>query len=283
MLNLIVGLVLVFLLYSLFASAILELIASFMSLRGKNLEKTLRNMLDPGNPGVFQEFRNNPLYQQLSGKFIGKITPPSYLPSEKFRSILFQVLDRGQQGGDLDELVGKLPDGSLKSVLQQLIGDARNDKEEFKNKVELWFNDVMDRASGWYKRNTQRILILVGVSMAVIFNVDSLEIYGSLSRDPETASKLALEATQIPGVQTDSPTFQQEVTNLLAENMEVLKSPVGIGWENVVIRELTPLDWAMKVFGWLVTALAISLGAPFWFDILKKMVNVRSSGKAIAA
>lgn len=283
MLNLIVGLVLIFLLYSLFASAVLELIASFLSLRGKNLEKTIRNMLDPSRPEVFEEFKNNPLYGQLAGKFIGKVSPPSYLPSEKFRSILFQILDRDQQGGKMEDLVEKLPDGSLKSVLQQLIGDARNDKEEFKQKVELWFDDVMDRASGWYKRNIQRILIIVGVAMAVVFNVDSLAIYGSLSKDPETASRLALEASKISGVQTDSPNFQQEVTNMLAENLEVLKSPIGIGWEYASAAEMTLLDWAIKGFGWLVTALAISLGAPFWFDILKKMVNIRSSGKAIEA
>jgi hypothetical protein len=32
--------------------------------------------------------------------------------------------------------------------------------------------------------------------------------------------------------------------------------------------------------GWLITAFAVSLGAPFWFDLLNKFVNVRASGKA---
>jgi hypothetical protein len=31
--------------------------------------------------------------------------------------------------------------------------------------------------------------------------------------------------------------------------------------------------------GWLITALAVSLGAPFWFDMLNKFIVVRSTVK----
>lgn len=279
MLNVIVGLVLIFLLYSLFATTILELLASFLSFRGRNLEKTLRNMLDPGNSELFQDFKNNPMYKQLAGNFVGKNTPPSYLTSEKFRSILFQVIGRNQPEEKVDEWIGKMPEGPLKEVLAQLMADARQDKEEFKQKVELWFNDVMDRASGWYKRNMQRILILVGLGIAFAFNVDSLEIYGKLSRDPETASMLVLEANKVVDAGQAPSSLKDEAASLLAEHLEVLKSPMGIGWEDVSLAELSASDWLKKVFGWIVTAMAISLGAPFWFDLLKKMVNIRSSGK----
>jgi hypothetical protein len=32
-------------------------------------------------------------------------------------------------------------------------------------------------------------------------------------------------------------------------------------------------------FGWLITSFALMLGAPFWFEVIKKLVNIRSSGK----
>jgi len=35
----------------------------------------------------------------------------------------------------------------------------------------------------------------------------------------------------------------------------------------------------LHFFGWLLTALAISLGAPFWFDLLNKFIVVRSTVK----
>ena len=39
-------------------------------------------------------------------------------------------------------------------------------------------------------------------------------------------------------------------------------------------------DWLRKVAGWLLTAFAVSLGAPFWFDLLNRFINLRVSGKA---
>lgn len=287
MLNVVIGLVLIFLLYSLFATTILELLSSLLSLRGKHLEKALRNMLHSGGDEVFDRFRQNPLYQQLGGRFIGKTSPPSYLTSEKFRSILFQAVGEGEDPGKLDELIGRLPDGGLKSVLKQLRDEARGDLDGFKQQVELWFNDVMDRASGWYKRNVQRLLVFLGMGIAVAFNVDSLQIYGQLSRDPELANQMTLEAVKVVAgrdtlVLEEQPAeIQKELYDLVSQNLESLKSPLGIGWDNVEARSLTFADWLLKAFGWLVTAMAISLGAPFWFDILKKMVNIRSSGKQV--
>lgn len=287
MLNVVIGLVLIFLLYSLFATTILELLSSLLALRGKHLERAIRNMLDSGGNDVFDRFRDNALYKQLSGRFVGKTSPPSYLSSEKFRSILFQAIGQNQEPGKLDELIERVPDGGLKSVLQQLRDDAQGDLESFKQRVELWFNDVMDRASGWYKRSIQSLLVFLGMGIAVAFNVDSLQIYGQLSHDPDLANQMALEAVKVVAgrdtlVLAEQPAeIQKQLYEVVSQNLEALKSPLGIGWDNVVVSEMSVADWFLKGFGWLVTAMAISLGAPFWFDILKKMVNIRSSGKAI--
>ena len=35
---------------------------------------------------------------------------------------------------------------------------------------------------------------------------------------------------------------------------------------------------AVKIVGILLTTIAVSLGAPFWFDMLNKLVNLRSTG-----
>jgi hypothetical protein len=36
--------------------------------------------------------------------------------------------------------------------------------------------------------------------------------------------------------------------------------------------------WAFNFIGWLLMAIAVSLGAPFWFDLLNKLVNLRLAG-----
>ena len=57
-------------------------------------------------------------------------------------------------------------------------------------------------------------------------------------------------------------------------NLEQLGIPLG--WQAKPKNE----EWPNKLIGLLLTTFAISLGAPFWFDILNKVINLRSSGKA---
>lgn len=42
---------------------------------------------------------------------------------------------------------------------------------------------------------------------------------------------------------------------------------------------VTFLGWARRLAGWIFTAVAMSLGAPFWFDLLNKFVNLRAAAK----
>src|SRR5262249_4522387 len=53
---------------------------------------------------------------------------------------------------------------------------------------------------------------------------------------------------------------------------------------NFVPYERLPVAarWAIKLLGLLATALAVSLGAPFWFDLLNKLVSLRGAGKRIS-
>ena len=144
----------------------------------------------------------------------------------------------------------------------------------------------MDRASGWYKRTTHYVLIWVGLVMAVVLNADTLALYEHLENDPETLTDLVSAAETLAQnenidslVRTDLE-FADAVDQFKAYKNEVdeIKSPLGMGWKNTDLLSATPYDWLTKVLGWVITALAVSLGAPFWFDILKKIVSIRSSG-----
>ncbi len=56
--------------------------------------------------------------------------------------------------------------------------------------------------------------------------------------------------------------------------MERLKA-FPIGWKEVPTDLLEILK---TLLGWLITAAAVSLGAPFWFDLLGKVANLRGDG-----
>ena len=51
-----------------------------------------------------------------------------------------------------------------------------------------------------------------------------------------------------------------------------------IGWTKVSFQTAQK-DWLLTAIGWLLTAFAISLGAPFWFDTLNNIMVIRSTVK----
>lgn len=289
-LTIVIGIVFVLLLLSLLATTVMELIASLFKLRGKNLIKALRNLLASSDTSesVLNAFQDNSLYKQLTQQYGRKSTgPPSYIAADTFQSILFDIILKGEGVEKLKEKIDALPDEDLKNVLNQLLQDANNELDDFKVNVQKWYNDVMDRASGWYKRYTRKILIGVGLAIAVIFNADTLAIYERLESNPEALQKIVNMAEvyvqandSIPSANPD-PEFEQSLANvkvILNDQIEAIKSPLGLGWKNVDLNKATPYDWFTKILGYIVTALSISLGAPFWFDLLRKIVNIRSSG-----
>src|SRR5581483_5949558 len=67
------------------------------------------------------------------------------------------------------------------NALVALIDDAGHDLEEARENIEHWFDSSMDRVSGWYKRNAQRLIFMFGLAIAAFANIDSLGIVKTLS------------------------------------------------------------------------------------------------------
>ena len=163
----------------------------------------------------------------------------------------------------------------------------------FRAKIESWFDDIMDRASGWFKRYIQLYLIILGFAIAVVFNADVIEIFSQLENDPNSRLEVYEAARNYVGERSQlllennslrvdvNPSLVKslhELDGLIARDIQTIQSPLGLGWNNVDTSRSDLSFWFMKILGWLVMALAISLGAPFWFDLLRKLVNIRSAG-----
>lgn len=89
--------------------------------------------------------------------------------------------------------------------LKSLWKESGADVEKFKLKIEQWFDDTMDRASGWYKRYTQYILFIIGFIIAIIFNVDTIAIYKILSKDKVAREQLVQMAIKNKDKFRDTP------------------------------------------------------------------------------
>ena len=163
-------------------------------------------------------------------------------------------------------------------------------------KLATWFDDVMDRSSGEYKRRASKRALFIGTILAFAFNVDSIAIAKTLWREPTLrqvivaqannsepqASLKQVEQLGIPvGWSTAPPTNKQNCEWTPGQNVYFC---IKINGSYQVLNDLPPLNdllgLSLKFLGLLISGIAAAQGAPFWFDILKKLINLRSSGPA---
>jgi hypothetical protein len=197
--------------------------------------------------------------------------------------------------------------GALLSELNRANFESENVLLRARQNIEDWFNNSMDRLSGWYRRRTQSLLYLLAIVLAFIGNIDSVNLATFLWKDAVTSELLALSAQRfvmenpegLSSVQSDA--IERMVGQVVYANMPLgwvglpsLSEPGGgcaqltdnqkhllfFGQCYPLINVPAPSlgSWLMKLFGLLITGVAAAQGAPFWFDVLKKIINIRMSG-----
>ncbi len=126
---------------------------------------------------------------------------PSYIPSRAFAVALLDVVaplptDGPRTLASITQALANLPDGSLKQALLTLAAQAGTDLSSLQQNVETWFNDVMDRVSGWYRSKVKYLTAGVAVVLAVAVNADTLRIGTVLANDPERLATVVQKAAE---------------------------------------------------------------------------------------
>ena len=331
-----VGLALVFLLLSLFCTAINEAIAAILGTRAKTLERGLQSLFTGAQIKVIDEknvetlrsltdvIYNHGLVQSLyKGSTAQTFTPasliaprdlPSYIPSRIFASTLYDVLFNGptqplrdtSPAASLKNMlnsVDRLPDSKAKEALLVLVKEAGGDVVATRQAMESWFNDGMDRVSGWYKRRTQLVLFGLGLSIAIVLNVDTISVAKTFWASPaarayaiKTAESYSAHPTETATAASATTSSKLKASNgppvTASEQIAALgELALPLGWNNGLFpwpkssdgHEYTMSEIALKfvstLLGWILTAFAVTLGAPFWFDLLNQFMVIRSTVK----
>lgn len=449
-----IGLTLIFCLYSFLATMIKELIASVFTLRAKELEKAIKRMLtdenseSPLKKKLLEAFHDHALMKYMSSSK-STMSKPSYISPANFSKIIMDILKEFGGGAnqlesaqikssdDKNKMLLKLMDLGLEKclevegnqsgtgekenitksntpnsvetvkkenvlksdtvkLLRSFINDANNDVENLKTTMEQWFNDTMDRTSGWYKRQSQWIVLAIGFVLAITFNVNTFEIIKNLSKDKTAREQLVSMGIAIAkdsikyqptvnaeGDSVNRQTLLDSTLNYVKTDLNKANSIMGLGWDfapiakddslamnipvfvkqevmdkvlelnktintleqdvikfnkdslrvllavnkklrhNYIevfndstrsdfitidkVRSITAskdssvvfgkigagffpkvgymieqsFPWKEGFWGLIITALMISLGAPFWFDLLSKFVQIRNTGPRI--
>jgi hypothetical protein len=354
-----IGVIFIYLLLSLLCSATSELIELILKKRATDLERGIRELLDPGSASgtsdIIKKVYNHPLVNGLyEGKYdqsgIGSVLRylkgtklPSYIPARNFALALMDVVlpgtnaaaqsgasgatsstSTGSEAGALQlsalrDQLQRIDNKQVQEALTTLIDSAAGDVARVRANIEDWYNSSMDRVSGWYKRRSHMIILVLGFLVAVAVNADSVLIIKRLAADRPLRDSLVASATiytQETAKQNASPTptpspapspiaspsasptpspspapcaslcaDETPQCKLRQTQCEIAGLGLPLGWSSPADPRL---NWQGNsffghiqdhLFGWLLTALAISLGAPFWFDMLNKIIVVRSTVK----
>lgn len=214
----------------------------------------------------------------------------------------------------IKEVVEKLPKTLKDSMItlahraHSKVDTAENDIEQLSKEVEIWFNNSMERASGVYKRNAKGLALVISFFIALIANADSFHIISKLSTDGILREAIVNSAVELTEKCEDDNTVNC-IKNTTKENVENLSLPIG--WSCTNFQQQTnisslslfgrsicqktpeppkdnsqipsfliiPMKFTKVFLGLMISAVAISMGASFWFDLLNKLVNVRNTGK----
>lgn len=399
-LDIIISIALIYALLSILVSILLEWWNHYRKARAKFLKLALCQLLnDPLNVHFGELFYNHYLIDGLRNKVMKR--SPQYISSQLFAEVLIDVianrnlhdkqlklLGESDESGKQYEIaanekeanvvtrfkisLAKLSPSPFVDTIRSFCEKSEGDYEKLKELISFWYDDYMDRVSGWYKSSLKKYLLIFGFLVAIILNVDSLHIIRTLSLDDNLRNNLVLTAEKIADeysalsdsskqeteaiekilvkVFPDSVIQKAKNTNnikplqkiLLSDSinsayaplldslinkdslsteykqradrvltvMSSLNLPIGynnqsapVSWftkqtslseQRILVggsshkslleytdkrNQLSPSNVILYIFGIIISGVSLSFGAPFWFETLVKLVNIRRAGK----
>jgi hypothetical protein len=305
-----IGIIFVWIILAVITSQIQEWIASILAWRADMLESAIEQML--GNPAIKNKVYNHPVIQGLFTNH-GKRKPGGIPQDKFALILFEEVINSGITVADAKNTFDNLKKSisaikaaegnselknfavSLDTLLigiEEKAGDATHAITEARIRVESWFNNSMERLTGAYRRRVQIVAIIVGISIAAVLNVDTGAITTTLWRDPMIRQAVVTEANQLPPPNTTEPgttgeqTTQPPSAEVIVQSMNDLNAlslPVGWSFKTADTDPNTlddPRDfpssgggWVAKILGILLSGMAAAQGAPYWFDLMRKLVT----------
>jgi hypothetical protein len=292
MIEVAVGLTFFYVLLALICSTINEWIVTLLKLRSNNLEKGIKTLLeDPASKDIAEVVYNHPLITGLARKGY----KPSYISSKNFTRALLDVIKETDpekvqdHSDDFRKSLKRMKDGKLKKSLLLLVEETGDDLIKARRNIETWYDESMERVSGWYKRKVRWVILGIALIVTISLNADTFFIANTLYRDAD----LRKDVVRFVDERTNDQVGDAADMSELLDEIDAMQLPIGWSKESITPKwekqnisnqqENAPFSaylklWILKILGLLFTTFAASQGAPFWFDVLNKLNSLRGSG-----
>ncbi|MEP2026320.1 MAG: hypothetical protein ABJH98_10135 [Reichenbachiella sp.] len=241
--DVVIGLVFIYLLYSLFASLVAEIISTNLMLRARNLKEAINRMIndEEGEGSNFPRFMElfnilpsnyindlvNNFYNHQEIKYLGRKANlnPSAIKAVNFAKVIIDKVKAVGTGTTEAEKLKSglknlcLPEGTegyiegarrvlgrkTAEYIQSILDDCEGDLKAFKKELENWFDRTMMQTTDWYKQRMQKILLIIGFVLAWVFNVDTFSIVKKLSVDQDAREQMV----QMAGAYLENNSYEK--------------------------------------------------------------------------
>jgi hypothetical protein len=318
-LDLIAGITFIFFLLAIINNSLFELLATAAKWRANNLKKWLETILigKINDQSALESFVNHPALSALSSK--NKST--TYIAAKDFASVFIDLVchehdeTKPETLANIKHAIDKsnIIPAELKRTLLYYLAKTEAAKtadqaiieiDHFQKQLEGWYDNMMERISGKFKRKAFVVTFIFSTFITIALNIDTISLANYLYSDPgarqqlatATYSKVSDSATLVlvdkirNDVKIEDPSARMSLDSLKHEmkvQKELIDNTIGtinanipMGWNEAERRALME-NPVKKAGGLIMTILAMCLGAPFWFDVLGKIANLRSSIKPL--
>lgn len=301
-LDLAIGLVFCFLTVSLATGTIVEAIASFLALRAKTLRTGIGQLLNDSNfTGLAKQLYDHAAVNPRSSgsgttSSTFQKTDPAYIDRQLFGQAMLDILKISREvaanpaasptvadlKAAVDGVLQPRPDPQIQNLLHGIIERSVGDPNKIKAELVAWFDNAMDRVSGYYKRWTQLISFVVALALAGLLNVDAVHVATVLWEQPKLVEQLKISDAATAGTGTAAPGEAGAPATDVKAMLQTMDTTLPIGWQNGrwagTFQPFNASVFLIALIGWLITALSTLFGAPFWFDLLQNFVRLKGSG-----
>jgi len=320
--QIVISVIVVYLIFSVMVFTLVEWFTMIIRLRGKKLRDAIFSLFNDikEKKGMGELLYKHPQIEKLMKD--NKL--PSYIPSANVTVALIDLIKSEKEPDANDpsnedektyqqfkQGLLQMEAGPLKKLLTSITGHTRN-LTSLTNSIEKWYNEYMDRVTGWYKVHVKNIVLVVSILVTLAFNIDTIHIVKVAATDPKTRERLNLLADEVlkDSLITNAVLRQENFQDYYDEYVNddsfdgrdsiekvLLRDSLITNYNNESLDQLIKLNqtvrqwdlpvgweikkdhgWLLILLGWIISALALSAGAPFWFDLLKRLVNVRNAG-----